>query len=773
MSGNDTIRRWGAYVLVATLLATVSPALSPALGAEDEKVIVLGFDGIDSDLTEMWMDDGTLPNLKRLRDQGGYAPLESVNPPQSPVSWSSFATGTNPGKHSVFGFIRRVNGKGSPPLPDIGLAKIVMKPTSEVVGFGPQQQSLYAGIAGFVLLAIGFALGKIFTKNKLAVPILLGVVLGGVAGGATWWICGELPEKSPVGEQVRVGDSFWKIAAENGVETVGLQLPMEFPVQDTPNSRLTAGLGVPDIQGSPGTWYLYTDGQFMIRAEEQTGTAGYEVKVIENEDGSLEVELKGPKNYLVAEQIAAIREKEKDESLSWKEKEKLETQRYELSKLEVTSVPLKLVPDWANKKMTVQVQGQEQALGVGEWSEWFRVEFVINKLIKIQGITRFALTSMTEDGHFELFMPPVNMSPENPPATISIASPEGFGKDLAAKGLYHTLGWACMTNPLKDEKIDEETFVQNMGFLFEERARLIRSAIEKKDWRLFIGVFGSTDRMAHMMYRLHLPQTEEEKKLAAKISPYMGVPYQDSIKWIYQKMDAFVGEIMDGYVDENTTLLILSDHGFSPFRRGVNLNTFLAVNGFVVSRNGAYDPEQSVEDLFPSSFFGDVKWDESKAYSLGLGKIFINLKGREAFGIVDPADKRAVEQEIIDALMALRDVDGKPVVKEVFRGDDIYSGPFAKDNAPDLLLGFHDTYRVSWTTTMGDFGEEVLEDNDQKWSGGHPSVHPELVTGILFTNKKLGAPQGAKFHNIMDLAPTVLKTLGVALPSDFDGRPLF
>ncbi len=742
--------------------------------AEDSRVIVLGFDGIDSDLVEMWMQDGSLPNMQRLREQGSYAPLESANPPQSPVSWSSFATGTNPGKHSVFGFIRR-NNTQSGPLPDIGLAKIVNKPTQDVIGYGPESKILYAAIAGGVLLILGFAVGKLLKRGALVFPIGVGLILAVAGAGGVYWICDQLPSELPVGEQVRIGDSFWKIAAENGVETIGLQLPMEFPVEDIPNARITAGLGVPDVQGSPGTWYLFTDGQFMIRAQEETSTAGYEVKVTEQEDGSLTVDLQGPTNYVVAERVAAIRKLEENDELTWKEREKLENERFDLSKTQTTSAPLTLRPDWSGRKMGIELQGKKQSLGVGEWSDWFRVTFVINRMIEVEAITRFALTSMSEDKHFTLFMPPINMSPENPPKTISISSPEGFGQELASQGLYHTLGWACMTNPLKDELIDEETFVQNMGYLFEERARLITAALEKKDWRLLVGVFGSTDRMAHMMYRLYLPQTEEEKELADTMSPFMGVTYRDSIKWMYQKMDAFVGEVMAKHLSDDTTLMVVSDHGFSPFRRGVNLNTWLAQNGFIRSKIGEVTPDADIPSLFPAqSFFMTVDWENTRAYSMGLGKIFLNLQGREAYGSVPLAEKRAVEEEIIAKLLELRDDDGSPVVRRVFRGDEIYNGPFAKENAPDLLLGFHDNYRVSWTTTLGDFGETVLEDNDQKWSGGHPSVDPQLVTGVLFSTRPLSqVSDGQVFHNIMDIAPSVLKILGIQIPAEMDGSAFF
>ena len=99
------VRPLGAIVAAAVWVCLLVPAVSPA--AEDSKVVIIGFDGADARLVEQWMEAGELPNLARLRDEGTFAPLQPTNPPQTPVSWSSFATGTDPGKTEIFDFLKR------------------------------------------------------------------------------------------------------------------------------------------------------------------------------------------------------------------------------------------------------------------------------------------------------------------------------------------------------------------------------------------------------------------------------------------------------------------------------------------------------------------------------------------------------------------------------------------------------------------------------------------------------------------------------------------
>src|SRR5258705_10472306 len=94
---------WIAALAGAALL--IAPSTSAR--AQSPRVVILGFDGADAKLTEQWMNEGKLPNLAKLRDQGTFSPLRSTIPSQTPVSWSTFSTGLNPGRHAIFDFLKR------------------------------------------------------------------------------------------------------------------------------------------------------------------------------------------------------------------------------------------------------------------------------------------------------------------------------------------------------------------------------------------------------------------------------------------------------------------------------------------------------------------------------------------------------------------------------------------------------------------------------------------------------------------------------------------
>jgi predicted AlkP superfamily phosphohydrolase/phosphomutase len=110
---------------------------------------------------------------------------------------------------------------------------------------------------------------------------------------------------------------------------------------------------------------------------------------------------------------------------------------------------------------------------------------------------------------------------------------------------------------------------------------------------------------------------------------------------------------------------------------------------------------------------------------------------------------------------------GEPVVRRMFKREEIFKGPYF-DEAPDIVVGFHEGYRVSWQTSLGGIPPEILEPNERRWSADHCSVDPELVPGVFFCNRPIASPTA----RIEDVAPTVLTRLGIAPPADMDGHDL-
>jgi predicted AlkP superfamily phosphohydrolase/phosphomutase len=399
----------------------------------------------------------------------------------------------------------------------------------------------------------------------------------------------------------------------------------------------------------------------------------------------------------------------------------------------------------------------------GEWSAYVPFDFVMNPILRVKGIGRLWLESAGGGGRpFRLVLAPVSFDPRDVPPIVEVSSPRDFAPSLASQaGVYNLIGWPCLTNPVKDQMLTDEAFLLHVRDLTEERRRKLRAGLAGKDWRFLFVLFSEVDRVQHAFWRHIDPRSPLH-------DPQQARKYAPAVEEIYVAMDGVLGEILAAGGDD-TAVLVMSDHGFAPFRRGVNINTFLLENGFQFNRGGSggTGPDRDVNELFTGrGFFERLDWERTKAYAVGLGEIYVNLKGREKQGSVDPADLGAVCAAIRERMLALRDDDGSRVVREVYLGKDLYHGPTTAKYAPDLVVGFERGYRVSWQTTLGGGGARVIEDNRFPWSGDHCSVDPSLVPGILVSTEPLveGLP------SVIDVAPTVLDLLGVKAPGDWDGR---
>jgi predicted AlkP superfamily phosphohydrolase/phosphomutase len=217
-------------------------------------------------------------------------------------------------------------------------------------------------------------------------------------------------------------------------------------------------------------------------------------------------------------------------------------------------------------------------------------------------------------------------------------------------------------------------------------------------------------------------------------------------------------------------LLVLSDHGFAPYRRSFNLNTWLWQNGYIVRKENV-----STDSTEP---FADVDWTRTRAYGLGLNGLYLNLKGREKQGTVDPSQADALLREIRDKLLAVRDTksispkstsgaDDSQVITRVDFANNVYQGPYAH-SGPDALIGYNRGYRSGWKTILGAFPPAVLEDNTNPWSGDHCMDYTK-VPGVLLSNRKIDADAPA----LTDIAPTILAEYGIAKTNDMKGHSVF
>lgn len=800
--------RFAPALSILAVLATVlcaSTARSEPEGASGKpggRLFVLGFDGADARTTARLMDEGALPNLAKLRDTGTFAPLGTTMPAESPVSWAALNSGQNPAKTGIPGFVKRELGPDGTPMPALGHVTHESRPSTSfdlplleraLVGQNPWVLAVGVGVGATLLFLLVFgALLRI--RARVTVPLAL--LLGAVGGAGAHISGGYVPREisDVVGNPTRAAP-FWEEAAKAGVRTVVIDSAMSWDRPEAPGARVLSGLGVPDVRSNNGDWFVYTtDPKVLERAPigQSTSTAGRLFRVDER-DGVIESWVYGPFDFVAID--AARREVRSIDARLGKSgqssadvealrKRKRELQSEVLPRLQVqgrysrtdegrVSLPLRveLEPDGAR----VAIGSQEQTLREGAWSSWFHLTFELSPLVKVRAITRAKLVKRADP--FELFVDFLQFDPAHPAWWQPVSQPPGFAAELAraAGAPYETVGWACLTMPFKDREIDPVTFLEDIEATQRSREVLLRAALAQPDWRGLMFVESTPDRVQHMMYQFADPtHPSYDAAKAARRTSFFGqdIALSDAIRASYQSMDRVVGEVLEDHVKPGDTLLVCADHGFQSFHRQVHLNNWLAREGYL-----AVLPDATKADSRALLF---VDWPRTKAYAVGLGGIYLNLKGRERDGTVDPEDAPALLSEIRSKLLALED-GGRRAVRDAYVIAEIHSGPHL-DQEPDLMAGFEATWRVSWATTLGDVqlvegpkpgtyvAGGVFEDNRLNWSGDHVSVAADLVPGVFFSNRKVVIPEGGV--DLLHIAPTALSVLGVASPGAYDRPPL-
>ena len=407
------------------------------------------------------------------------------------------------------------------------------------------------------------------------------------------------------------------------------------------------------------------------------------------------------------------------------------------------SLPLRLC--LGDGRLRIQCAGQEAVLACGEWTPWWTLAFRSPQGIDWHGIARFHLWQL--EPYINLYLSPLNIDPRQP--CLPLTHPADGALRLAERhGLFCTLGWAEDSSALSEGRLDEHGFLDQVNHVFSQHAEMTLDALVD-DWDLFISVFEITDRVQHMFWR------QMEAAEQGQSSRYAGV-----ILDAYRRFDHLVGQVLAGLRPEDA-LIVLSDHGFKPVHRLVHVNSWLRDQGFLTVRA---DGDQNSGHLQ-----ADAAWEQTRAYALGLSKIYINLAGRERQGCVNPGrEYEECCQAIARDLMALRDpASGEPVVRQVYRSNRLYSGAHLGMSG-DLVLGFQQGYRTSQRTAVGGLSRQVIVPNRQRWSADHCSIDPPLVPGVMFASHPLARDD----PSILDLAPTILQLLEVPIPREMDGSPL-
>ena len=630
--------------LGAAVLLTSPGCGGPYHRAIGRRVIVLGFDGMDFNLTRDLMARGRLPHFAQVAARGGFAPLGTSVPPQSPVAWSSFITGLDPGGHGIFDFIHR-DPKTMTPY----LSTARTEPPSHFVSLGRWQLPLTAGRV----------------------------------------------------ELLRKGRAFWDLLGEHGIDTTIVRMPANFPPSGSATRELS-GMGTPDLLGTYGTFSFYTSDPFATGGPVAGGT----IYPVEVRDRVVRGTLEGPANPL-------------------------------LKRPEKVGADFVAHIDASRTYAKIVIGGEERLLRVGEWSDWVPVQFDL-AWGRLRAQCRFYLKQIAPE--FALYVSPLNLDPLAP--ALPVSTPGTYAADLArATGRFYTQGMPEDTKSLKTGVLTASEFLQQARIAADETERQYRYVLGQFTDGFLFYYFGNVDQVSHMMWRPMDPQHPA-------YDPLVDPQYHSVVEDLYVEMDAVVGRTLSSLRPDDL-LVIMSDHGFASWRRAFNLNTWLRDNGYLALRQR--------RRAGPAASFSDIDWSRTRAYGLGLNGLYINLRGRESWGIVDPEARDALVREISDKLLRMIDPrTGTPAVTRTFRREEAYTLTGNQDIAPDIIVGYAKGTRASDESALGGVPAEVIVDNLGAWTGDH-CMDPDAVPGILLTTRPLRKPAA----NLRELASALLADLGI------------
>ncbi len=518
----------------------------------------------------------------------------------------------------------------------------------------------------------------------------------------------------------RYGKPFWAWLTEQGIPASVIKIPTNFPVEETA-TRAISGMGTPDVIDSFGMFSYYTTDP-EERYEELSGGNVIHVQKREHRVDAL---LYGPVNAL---------RKPKDDS--------------EDPFVNHTRIPFTVHIDPSADVVRIDIQGERLVLNRGEYSDWVRLRFEMLPLVSsVAGIARFYVKEVHP--HLKLYVTPINIDPAD--QAMPVTHPEELGAEIAAEiGPFWTKGLPADTKAFDYRVIDDEGYVKQAELILRERLALFDYEWSRFRGGLFYFYISSTDQDAHMLWR-NMDETHPMHKAA-------DVRFAGYLHHLYEQMDRLVGEVLPA-VDDNTLLLICSDHGFAQFGRQFHLNTWLRREGYL-----AVLPE--AENKEKTSIL-DIDWSRTAAYGIGFNGLYINQEGREGQGFIGPGKRLELAKRLKRELEAIVDPEtGQRPVAKVYTREEVYTGDFTFE-MPDLLVGYTPGYRAAASSVLGETGGVILDVNPYAWSGDH-SMARDLVPGTLFASRRLKRTEAT----ILDLPVTILDYFGIPKPPEMEGESL-
>ncbi len=375
----------------------------------------------------------------------------------------------------------------------------------------------------------------------------------------------------------------------------------------------------------------------------------------------------------------------------------------------------------------------------------------------------------------------------SPGTDSNFTYPEGLYDEIRKEGDY----LIDIISARAHNKVHSIQFIDEIIRLTECHARVTSYLMNRYPWDLFVVVFVAPDRVQHDFWGYIDPN---HRLFHSRKAPVL----RDAIFKVYAHVDGVIGEIMDK-VGEDVNIVLLSDHGFGPSYKVIDLNLWLEQMGYLKFKGGGGNRHnkaiarlnrfvreskhlipKNIRHIFKRRWQGKedhrggeellLEWDKTLAYAEGtVGNIFLNLKGKKPMGMISEGEEaQNLCKEIIEGLLELKDPEtGEKVIKGVYRKEEVFDGEEG-EQFPDLLVICKDGYRCIENSKRSPFRVSDREIFKQDfWSGSH------RMEGTLILNgpdiKKGGTVKGAK---MVDVAPTILYLLGLPIPRSMDGRVL-
>jgi predicted AlkP superfamily phosphohydrolase/phosphomutase len=512
----------------------------------------------------------------------------------------------------------------------------------------------------------------------------------------------QFPLTSDRVNSLRRGETFWEALERRGIKTTIIRMPANFPPSGK-STRELSGMDTPDLLGTYGTFSWFTSERPPLEGRTVSGGLVVPVDVVE---GAVTASIEGPGNpYLV------------------------EPER--------TRVEFAAYIDSSRQHVKLVVGDEQRVLRVGEWSDWVPVELKLIPFVTLAGECRFYVKQL--DPIFEMYVSPINIDPLKP--VLPISTPSSYAAELArATGRYYTQGMPEETKALKSGLLSTREFLEQARITREENTRQFAYVLNRFEAGLLFYYFGNIDQVSHMVWRAmdpaHPAYTSEDAQ------------YRTVLEDLYTGVDQLVGTTLSR-LGRDDLLVVMSDHGFTSWRRSFSVNAWLRENGYLVARDPSLYKDPGL--------FSNVDWGHTRAYGLGLNGLYINVRGREAHGIVDPRVREVLASEIAGRLETVIDPStGARAISHVFRREDVYQLHGTDDLAPDLIVGYAKGTRSSDDSSLGAVSGKVLADNVSPWSGDH-CMDPQAVPGILLTSRPLrkAAP------SLQTLASAIVAEFGI------------